>query len=175
MPQTCEQFADLLTAASAGDFDALSPEQIEQLEAHVNACPACAERLGDATPTPDPALDALKQVGAGTGAPTPEVWENVWDGIEAGRLSDSAPQPVKSRRSLLRRIWKPLTAAAACLMVAAVWRATTGPWTVSPAVQLSTNVEVHELEVFGDETAIVFSMDSNNGAAVIWVLDEQGV
>ena len=56
MNAACEQFAAALQGFIDGRLDALAPEQVAALEAHLNACRACAARLAAAQARPEAAL-----------------------------------------------------------------------------------------------------------------------
>jgi hypothetical protein len=158
-----ENFDQLLDRLAGGRSDDLTPEQIDALEAHLNTTPAAAQRLADVVPEPDPRL--------GLAAPTPTEaeWSRVWRGVDsAARRRASSAGAI--RRTI--RFWQPLAALAACVALLLVWR--WSPLAAAPEwpIALSSDVEVLELEVFGDASAFVSYSDDGQGAAMIWVLDD---
>jgi len=163
MTTPTESFDELLERVSAGQLDDLTPEQVAALEAHLNATPAAAERLVDVMPTPDP------QLTSGVPSPSGADWDRVWERIDSVATSRARPP-----RSLGRvfRLWQPLAAAAACLLLIVVWRTMLSPAEPPWEIQLSDDVVVHELEVFGNASAFVAYADDESGAAVIWVFEE---
>jgi len=152
----------LLDRVVAGRLDELTPEQIDALEGHLSATPAAERRLADVVPEADPRLSAIAPV------PTNADWDKVWQ-----RVDSAAPTRVPTARAIGRtiRLWQPLAAAAACLLLMVLWRVaplrTQPPW----ELQLSGDVVVHELEIFGGDSAFVAYSD-DDGSAVIWVFEE---
>ena len=55
-----------------------------------------------------------------------------------------------------------------------MWRGMTPPEQSAWPIQLSDQVVVHEIEVFGDADAFVEYAD-DGGVAMIWVLENEGV
>jgi hypothetical protein len=165
MNNACRQLEPLLVSAAAGDLDTLTPEQVAALEAHVNACPSCAARLAGQVPQPDARMTPPVVL------PSEEQWDRVWEEIETG--TGTAGGHSSPSVGLLRRLWQPLVAAAACVLLVVVWRSATPmarqPWDL----ELSNNVVVHEIETFGDVTPLVV-YSSDDGAAVIWMLENEG-
>ncbi len=163
MTTPTENFDELLDRVSAGQLDALTPEQVTALEAHLNATPAAAERLADVTPAPDPLLTSAVQ------APSKADWDNVWERVDS---AEAAPLPARPALGRMFRFWQPLAAAAACLLLLVVWRTMLSPAEPSWQLRLSDDVVVHELEVSGDASAFVAYADDESGTAVIWVFEE---
>ena len=152
----------LLDRVAAGRLDDLTPEQVAALEAHLNATPA-AEGLADVLPEADPRLSSTASM------PTDAEWDEVWQQVDSAAAARG-----RTARAIRRaiRLWQPLAAVAACVALLLVWR--WAPFTSGPEwpIELSADVEVLELEVFGDASAFVSYSDEGQGAAVIWVLDD---
>jgi hypothetical protein len=158
-----ENFDQLLDRVAAGRLDDLTPEQIDALEAHLNATPTAEQRLADVLPEADPRLSVAAPM------PTDDEWSEVWQGVESTtRKRESSARAI--RRAI--RLWQPFAAVAACVALLLVWR--WSPLTAAPdwPIALSSDVEVLELEVFGDASAFVSYSDDGQGAAMIWVLDD---
>ena len=92
----------------------------------------------------------------------------VWERIDA---AGAAPQPPAYVLRRAFRLWRPLAAAAACVALLLVWRAMSPAPQSSWSIELSEDVVVHEVEVFGDASAFV-AYSEDGGAAAIWVLEE---
>lgn len=158
---------ELLARAEQGALDDLSPAEIEALEAYVNADPSAAARLAPVTPTVEPAL-------AEVSGPSAAEWARVWAGIDAA--CSRAAQAGRARRGPRRwlRVWEAVTAAAACVALAVLWRSGASVEDGGWPLQLSNNVEIESVEVYGDETSFVVYADDGSGRAVIWVLEDTG-
>ena len=163
MTTPADNLDELLDRVAAGRLDELTPEQVAALEDHLNATPSAEGRLADVLLEADPRLSAT------TSMPTDAEWDQVWQ-----RVDSAAAARGKTARTIRRtiRLWQPLTALAACVALLLVWRwaplSTGSDWPIA----LSADVEVLELEVFGDASAFVSYSDEGQGAAVIWVLDD---
>lgn len=165
MNRACETIRDALQAVESGRLDALSDAQVSSLESHLEDCAACAARLAGADPP------AVSSRNASLAGPSDAEWSAVWDGIESGSATTDS-RPVRARLRLAPRFWTMGAAAAALLLAVGLWRV--GEWPGSgPHMQLSSNVEVHEIEVFGDATTFV-ALDDRGGAAMIWVVQDEG-
>lgn len=177
MSGTHDNLDDALRAAAAGNWDALTAQQVAGLESALNNDPALAAQLAGVVPPPDPRLAAGLDLLDRADLPSSVDWQRVWERIEAAsaRLSQAEPRP--ARRVL--RLWKPLTAgavglaAAACLLVAVLWKhghpPTDAPW----PMQLATNVEIDQLEVGEGTTPLVLALGGDNGPEVIWLLPDE--
>jgi hypothetical protein len=163
MTTPTENFDELLDRVRAGRLDDLTTEQVAALEAHLNGTPAAAGRLADVMPVPDPRLTAA--------APLPSAadWDNVWERIDSGK---ARRLPARHALGRVFRLWQPLAAAAACLLLLVVWRTMLSPAEPPWQLRLSDEVVVHELEVSGDASAFVAYADDGSGTAVIWVFEE---
>jgi hypothetical protein len=173
MTRTPDNLNAALQAVKAGDLDALTPEQVARLERVLNDELAVAAQLGGQVPKPDErwasALDAVER----PGGPSDATWERIWT-----RIDNAAPvslrQTGQSGAARILRLWKPLAAAAACLLLAALWRAGT-PATVKPwPMELATSVQIDQLEVSEGSTPFVVTTGGENGFDVIWVLQDEG-
>jgi hypothetical protein len=172
MSQSRDSLDAALRAAAAGDWDALTPEQVDRLERVLNDEPAVAARLANEKPElGSPLADSLVALDQRT-PPAPRVWQDVWERIDA-----AAPAGMRRIGQVgaprILRLWKPLAAAAACILLTVFW-------TLKPAapeewpLQLATNVEIDQLEVPEGATSFVISTGGENGIDVIWVLEDQG-
>jgi hypothetical protein len=156
---------ELLARVADGQLDQLTPEQVAALEAHLNTTPAVADRLADVVPAPDPHLVPASS------PPSEAEWDALWERVDSAGSARQTPNTI----ARVLRFWRPLAAVAACLLLVVLWRAV--PWASEPSwkMQLSDDVVVHELEVFGDSSAFVAYSDDESGSAVIWIFegDEQ--
>ncbi len=172
MNQPHESLDAALRAAAAGRWDALTPDQVDRLECVLNQEPAVAERLAGQKARPEPHLDQVLADLDRRAQPTPRAWQDVWRHIEA-----AAPRTAGRRPGALSprvvRLWRPLAAAAACLLLTVFWTLRPSAPEAWP-LQLATNVEINELEVSEDATTFVFATGARNDVQVIWVLEDQG-
>ena len=141
MEQRDDDIQELLEAVAAGNFDVLTPENVDRLAAHLNASPEYAAMIADARLPVDPRFQ---------GDITPlneETWERVWRNIEAGE-----PHRRALPRPRLIRLWQPFAAVAASVALTfALWSGgfaenRSGAWPVTVA----QTVEIDELETIGD-------------------------
>jgi len=160
-----------LRALESGDIDSLRPEDIARLENLLNEDPGIADQLADAPATPDAAMrDALGQEAARS-TPTDEQWNRVWSNIER---ETAAPRAVR-RVPWTLRLWKPMTAAAACLaLFVAWWTYPAGGPVEDYPVMLATEIEIHDLEVHDDAMPFVFNTGGEQPVEVIWVVEMEG-
>jgi len=152
---------DLLRLVADGRLDALRPDEVAALEKHLLADLRAADACASVPPEPDPLFASTP-----VPLPTESSWQGVWREIE--RAAREKHTPV---RSLGWRLWPPIMAAAACVLVLTSWFSRPAGTAGAADSLLATNVEVLELEVFGDETPMVVAT-GDHGAAIIWVLDE---
>jgi hypothetical protein len=163
---------EALRAVLAGDLDALAPEQVARLEGVMNEAPAVAVKLAGLLPARDERLVAVLQDMEYATAPPARAWDAAWERIDGtGPIAKLAQRRAGVARIL--RLWKPLAAAAACLLLAVLWRVSTAapikPW----PMQLASDVEINQLEVNDGMTPFVVSTGGDGGVQVIWVLPDQ--
>jgi len=168
--EACERLSALIKALAEGRCDELAPEDITVLEAHLNECAVCGARLAEARATLEPGLDQAFV------DPPPDRWDGVWERITASSVEPVAePAPAGWRRVL--RSWASLSAAAAVLMVAALWQFVpqggSGEWDFRLAGP--GDVAIESLEVFGGSTALTLSVDEDSGVSIVWVMEEEDV
>ena len=148
-----------LEALSAGRLDSLSPEQITRLETHLNANPEVADQLADSMPAVEPVLHA------GLEHPSAEAWESVWENIESATVRPTTMLP------RLLRLWQPLAAVAACLLMVGIWHysheAAPEPWPVEWAQEM----EINDLQVFDGGIPFVLSAGNDSTISMIWVIE----
>jgi hypothetical protein len=124
MKDAPDNLNDLLAAVADGRLDALTPEQVARLEAHLNSDSAAAKALG-AAQAGAPAFDMQISV------PTTQAWERVWRAIESATAVSPIRKDTEARRvAPLRRVfrlWQPLAAAAACVLMIGSWLLLRGP------------------------------------------------
>jgi hypothetical protein len=166
MSETCQQLKGLLAAAAAGDFAALTPQQAAVLEAHLNTCSPCAARLARSAPAADAWLIPA------VGLPSEEDWDHVWEAIDAA--TQTRVQQAWLARGAVQRLWRPLLAAAACILMVVTWRSVPMSETQAWDLRLSEDVVVHEIETFGDLTSLVVHPAEDDGATVVWFLQSEG-
>jgi|GEM_PF-1385283 len=152
---------------TAGDLDAITPAQIEQIERALADDAAAVAALGRQTPPLPPSLARALQDWEREQQPAALVWEHMWSAIDAAVLrSRRAPVAVGRRRL---RLWQSMVAAAAGLILFVSWQAyplrAVEPW----PLRLAGEVDIEQLEVFQDATTFVVSLDGDGGQ-IIWVL-----
>lgn len=160
-----------IDAIDFGNIDAISPEQIAELETALNAHEAGVSHLADRLAKPDPRLASALDAAERPAMPPPEAWDRMWDRItaETGRHQHAPAAPHR-----IVRLWRPAAAVAACLFLATAWWLQTpttasDPWPVT----LATNVEIEQVESFGDTMPLVMSV-GDEGMPVIWVVEDTG-
>ncbi len=160
--------ADALKALADGELDVLRPEQVRQVEAALNRDARLAAPFAGQQPRVEPHLAAALNELDRSDQPTTADWERVWDNIDAAAARRGRPDAGVARRVL--RAWRPLMAAAACLLLVLGWRVTQ-PAAVEPwPLQLAAEVEIDSLEVFQGATSFVVAVGGDNGGEIIWVL-----
>jgi hypothetical protein len=172
MSQSQQSLEAALRAVAAGDWDALTSEQVERLERVLNDEPGMGARLADRRPELGPRLAEVLDVLARRERPVPQRWEEVWQQID--RAAPAARRGAAARPvTRIMRFWPGLVAAAACALLAFLW-------TVQPAeseewpMRLATSVEIDDLEVPEGMTSFVISTGGENGVQIIWVLEDRG-
>jgi len=164
---------EALRAVAAGDLDALQPDQVARLEAILNEEPSVAARLADHVPAVDARLArVLARVEQGV-TPGMAAWERAWERIDAVAPAAVARVDAVRRRALVLRLWKPLAAVAACLVMAALWRAGSPRPREEWPMQLATDVEINALEVSDGATPFVISDGGEHAVQIIWVVEDQ--
>lgn len=171
MTRAHDNLGDALRAVEAGDLDALTPEQVARLEAVLNREPRVAAELGDAIPPLDAGLAASLRDLEAPALPSARKWEEVWQGIELRTGGGVARERGLAPRIL--RFWKPLAAAAACLVLAGLWWGTTPPADPWP-MRLATDVEIDDFQVYDDAMPFVVTTGGDSGVKLLWVLETEG-
>jgi hypothetical protein len=166
MSETCQQLEGVLAAAAAGDFAALTPQQAAVLEAHLSACSPCAARLARSAPAAD------ERIAPAVELPSEEDWDHVWEAIDAA--TQTRVRHARPARGGVRRLWRPLLAAAACILMVVTWRSVPMSGTQTWDLKLSEDVVVHEIETFGDLTSLVVYPADGDEATVVWFLENEG-
>lgn len=161
----CNQWRDAIDALVEGRFDEIEPDEMARVEAHLNECDACADRLADVTAAGDAELRA-EPVG-----PTADQWGAVWDRIDAGSSGKST-----SRRPRRLSLWAGLSAAAVFVAAVGLWQVVELRRGPDRTMHLADNddVQIESLEVYGDATTIVLEAGDDAKVPVIWVMEEQG-
>lgn len=160
--------ADALKALAVGELDAMTPEQVRLAEAALNRDERLAAAFAGEQPRVEPRLAAtLNELDRGA-QPTPADWERVWVSIDVVAARRGPTDAGVARRIL--RAWRPLMAAAACLLLVLGWRVTQPAAVDSWPLQLAAEVEIDNLEVFQGATSFVVAVGGDNGGEIIWVL-----
>ncbi len=138
---------ELLAAVAAGRLDALTPEQVERLAAHLDEDPATATEIGALRPAGSPALAAPVTM------PSPRQWQAVWDRIESAtpttRLRPATGHPADGARAArILRIWRPIAAVAACVVLLVSW-SLQGGGAPTPRLRPAVGNSVNALEAPG--------------------------
>lgn len=154
-----EQLDRLLATVGDGALDALTPEQVTRLEAHLNESPEAASRLADCVPPLDPRLAAPVRM------PRRAEWERVRSAIASHGAARARPSA-----GWVHRFWRPLAAAAACVLLVAGWRTLDRRPAAATMLHLAQHAEINAIEAFGGSTALVLS-SGDDAPVIIWVLD----
>lgn len=158
MTGACDRFSELVAAAAAGRWDALTPADADALAQHVDDCAGCAAALAAAPARVDARLVAA------VAAVAPAEWERAWAHIAA---AGSASQ----QRARVARVWRPLAIAAAAALAVGLWNTVRPGEPAGWELRLARGVEVDDLEVFGGGTAAIIDTGGADGFSVIWVMD----
>jgi hypothetical protein len=172
MSPSHDSLEQALRAVSHGDLDALTPEQVARLERVLNDEPAVAQRVGAQVPRCDALLaDALRELDQ-SAKPSGQNWQNVWEQIETAAPAAIGRHETGVSARILR-LWRPLAAAAACLLLVAGWKLMPAPADELWPMELASNVEISDIEVGDGMTSFVVSTGDESGSEIIWVLDDQ--
>jgi len=162
----CNRLSDVVTALAQGRFDEVGPEEMADVEHHLNQCGDCAALLNDAAPAPGRPLDV------DVTAPSKAQWDQAWQRIDA-----ATAKPARQRRHPLQlaRNWAFLSAAAAVVLAAGLWQwhdaGLPSNWDLRLAG--SSDVTIESIEVFGDSTAMVMNTGEADNATIIWVMEDE--
>ena len=174
MNESSPETSELMMRLLQGQLDELTPAQVAQLEAELNASDEAAARLADVLPPRD------ELVAAAHDTPSVAEWDAMFDRVAtasaptAERVADSVRERRVRPPHAILRIWGTFAAAAACVGLAMVWRIMpTTPPQDAWELRLSDHVVVERLEVFDDATSFVNFVD-DDGTAVIWVFEPDG-
>ncbi len=165
-----DEIAELLRIA-AGDLDALTAEQVARLGEALDEDPSLAAKLGGQVALLKGWLaDAVAEADRAA-RPSPQEWDRVWAGIEAAGAAGTL-RAERARVRIIRLGLRPLAAAAACLVLAAVWRYAAAPAVAADTwpLRLASEVVIDELEVADGVMPFVFAAGRNGGGEVIWLL-----
>jgi len=163
MPERSDNLSKALNVMNAEGLDALSPEEMARLEGILNSEPHLAADWADRTPSlDDPLATHVANLDSAT-APSRGEWERVWQTVDAEAYE--SPDRMKLPARVIR-LWRPLTAVAACILLLASWQ-------IHRPIKLARNVEISELEVYGGATPFVVSIGDEDGPQVIWVLEDE--
>jgi hypothetical protein len=146
MSPSQDSLEQALRAVSHGELDALTPEQVARLERVLNDEPAVAQRVGAQVPQREaPLAEALDEWDR-SAQPSRQEWQNVW-----ARIETAAPAAVWRNQAgvsaRILRFWRPLAAAAACLLLVAGWKLMPAPADELWPMELASNVEISDIEV----------------------------
>ena len=166
-PMTHEKLEEAVTALAEGRFEALTPDQMAEVEAHVNTCDSCAARLAMAPAVAD------RELAGDVETPPAEVWGDVWRRIDETAVRAEVPRPARgwARRW---RAWAPVSIAAALLVAVGLTQLVPdrGGSLTALLPAGSGDVEIVDLKVFGDATPFVVSAGSQDEISVIWVIED---
>lgn len=157
------QLDDLLARLAGDGFDALTLEQIARIE---SACEdeSFAARVAELSV---PRAEFVPAPG-----PTAGEWQAAWNRIERA-VGRSSAGGGRTAANWTLRLWQATTAAAACLLLVAFWRAGLAPSSSPSLLRLSTNSQIESIESIGDETAYVADLGDDSGSVMIWFLDDE--
>lgn len=167
MPPEPHNLDAALRALERGDLDSLTPEQVGRLEKALNAEPGAAAWVGDLRPSREEPLTTLLRQTEEAALPLEAEWERIWERVAAERTG------AKARRRVGRiiRLWQPLAAIAAGLVLVVAWRVGRAPREADWPVEIGGAYEIHELEVGEGAVPFVFAAGGEQRAEVIWVLE----
>ncbi len=169
-----QEMNKLVEALRDGRIDELTPTEMDALENYLDAHPESAALLANETPAADELL-SLAQLP--TEAPSDQEWDATWQTVaresNLARSSGSSARPRFLPRFSFA--WSSAVAAAICLVMVGAW-SFFGPTSVTETILLDPDVEIHSIEVFGDDSSFVLeaNRDEVDHFAVIWVMEETG-
>lgn len=155
MNAPADEIRQMLARVSAGELDALSPEEIAQLEDALNTDDTLAEQLAEVPAGGDWPAELT---------PSAAEWEAVWQGVS----TESSHRRVKG--------WwlRPLGVAAAVVVLIGVWWGGSGGSQVDPwQIQPDTAFEIVAIEAGSDATPFIMG-GGEDEFPVIWVIDNEG-
>lgn len=166
-----EELERLIETVADGRWDDLRPEEVAALEERLNEDPLAASRLEVVVPVLERGLCPVPA------EPGRADWNAAWDRIaEQSAGGGHARQRSGRTGRRMLRVWEPLCAVAACVLLMVAWWKLPGPKPVNGwELKLSNHVEVNEIEVYADLTPLVVYTQGATGAEVVWMLDEEGV
>ena len=155
----------------ADALEGLTAEQVARLEGVLNADPQAAAQLVKLRAAPEGQLKSAIAVLDRVTAPSAQTWDAVWGRIEVAGAAQLAARRQERIGSILR-LWQPLAAVAACLLLALTWLGGLTPerqddW----PVLLAANAQISSLEVGPDLTPVVMGTGPH-GASIIWIVPE---
>ncbi|MEW6254122.1 MAG: hypothetical protein AB1716_26025 [Planctomycetota bacterium] len=165
---------EALLGLAAGDLDGLTPDQIARLEGVLNRHPPAAARFAELTPAPGPALRAALNEWENSAQPSAAAWDAMWGRIVTATQPRAVGQATWLTPRVLR-IWRPLIAAAACLLMAVLWLAGTpqlGSASEMP-IRLASHVVVDQIEAGEGLTPVLVSTNPDTGIDLIWLVAEE--
>lgn len=160
----------LMRIIESGRADELSPTEVARLESVLNSDATLADLPARRVPRVDPRMSAAVAELSSITSPDAEMWEHVWERIESeSPIAASAVTPSWNTRLL--RLWRPLSAAAACLLLGIIWRlGTPAPRDAWP-LEIAGDVEIEALEVYGDALPFVVTLGGDHPTEMVWVLE----
>jgi anti-sigma factor ChrR (cupin superfamily) len=164
----CERWRKAVDDLAAGRFDALSPEEMAEVGAHLDACESCAARLARRTAEPEPALRLNEQT------PTEEQWAGVWENI----ASASAAPAARSIRKPAWRRWAPYATAVAAgvILLIGLWWLPGQLTPKAPELRLAAadEMKIDSLAVYDQGTPVVLTVgEDHDEISIIWVIEDE--
>jgi hypothetical protein len=155
----------------ADALEGLTAEQVARLEGALNADPRAAAQLANLRAAPEGRLKEAVECLDRVAMPSAATWNAVWARIEVAGTAQRAARR-QERLGTVLRLWQPLAAIAACLLLALTWWGAPGPerpddW----PVRLASNARISSLEVGPDLTPVVMGTGPH-GASIIWIVPE---
>jgi hypothetical protein len=160
---TTAELKTLLDQVTAGELDALTPEQIDALANSLDESPEQAARLSAVRP---PALSA--RLDGAISLPSAGEWSAMFAQIEA-----AGSKKTRGGSGVLR-LWRamaPFAAAAACVLAVSLFSSLSRP-AQADFIALDADVEIEAMEVGEGSSSIIVSSDEDEHFAVIWAVDD---